>query len=73
MPQGKPMPGRNLSALQNKMYQIVTVAAFGTNEWYVVYQALYGDFRTYIRPYDMFISPVDHHKYRMWNRNIVLL
>ena len=34
-----------------------------TNEKYIVYRALYGENKLYIRPYDMFISEVDHKKY----------
>ncbi len=49
---------------KGNLYQIVVVATHSeTNERYVVYQALYGDMKVWVRPYDMFIGEVDHIKY----------
>lgn len=49
---------------KGNFYYVEGVAAHSeTGESYVVYRALYGERKLYIRPLEMFLSPVDREKY----------
>ena len=60
----EPKIGSVYRHFKGNLYEVKAIAIHSeTGEKMVVYQALYGDGDTYVRPYDSFVSKVDRVKY----------
>ena len=56
--------GKIYRHFKGKLYQVIAIATHTeTEELMVVYRALYGEYRVFVRPYAMFAGEVDREKY----------
>lgn len=59
-----PCPGEVWHHFKGQNYRVLCIATHTeTGEYYVVYEALYGNYGFYARPLYMFLSKVDKEKY----------
>lgn len=57
-------PNRDYRHFKGKLYYVENIVTHSeTNEPMVLYWALYGEHKRFVRPLDMFLSEVDHEKY----------
>jgi hypothetical protein len=55
----KTIPKGRYRHYKGQDYKVIEVARHSeTNEWFVVYQCLYGDYSIWVRPFDMFTETV---------------
>ena len=58
------LPRRVYRHFKGKYYMVHMIAEHTeTGEKMVIYQAMYGDYKMYARPFEMFTSKVDKEKY----------
>ena len=56
--------GKIYRHFKGKLYHVMAIATHTeTEEQMVVYRAMYGERRVFVRPYAMFAEEVDHQKY----------